>query len=786
MKNSKGKVVSQNVLPPLVSQTISRGKKGEAVANLQQRLKELGYYTGTADGECGAATVNAIKAFQKKMGLNQTGDADASLQSLLYSSSALSAQAAQATAAPAQQATYPFDTTVNASVNLRKGMGTSTARITTVPSGAGVSVLELKGDYARVQYKTYTGYVPSKYVNIPDQYLPGNVLSTNLQAGMDYISLSTASTGREVRAMQRALKELGFYTGSIDGAFGTGTENALKAFQSKNGLRADGIASPELQQMIYETKVKNSQGKSVKVSVLPPIDDYPMEKGNVGEQVNELQVKLSSLGYFKGAFSDTYDAATESAVRAFQKAAGLYVDGKAGKKTLSALNMLCATPAPVILVTATPTPAATPLTEKNVVVIQSGTRGTVVSRLQQALMDLGYYVCTVDGIYDSDDIAAVRAFQQANGLKVDGIAGLETQQVLFGGWGKPAPQATPTPTPKATAKATAAPTATPAAGTTVLKKGSKGSEVKTLQERLHNLGYLSAAPDGNFGPATQAALIAFQKNNGLQADGIAGSATQKKLYSTAAVAQKTTAPKATATPAPQSTVLKLGSDGDEVKKMQQRLITLGYLSSVADGSFGMKTYSALIAFQKKNNLAADGVAGTATLNKLYSSSAVKAGNMVIAQVTPPPATFTKPAASEVRYANWYTEIRTRARSMPDVVIYNPENGLHYNIHLFSFGKHADGEPPTARDTADMYAAIGNDSWTPRVVWVIFSDGRVYLGSTHSHGHEVDHTSGNDLTGHICVHFPRVMSEAEATGPYAVSHQKAILLGWEAVQRMTGQ
>ena len=48
---------------------------------------------------------------------------------------------------------------------------------------------------------------------------------------------------------------------------------------------------------------------------------------------------------------------------------------------------------------------------------------------------------------------------------------------------------------------------------------------------------------------------------------------------------------------------------------------------------------------------------------------------------------------------------------------------------------------------------------------------------------MDHTSGNNLVGHICLHFPRVMSEAEATGPYAVSHQKEILWGWELTQAM---
>ncbi len=83
----------------------------------------------------------------------------------------------------------------------------------------------------------------------------------------------------------------------------------------------------------------------------------------------------------------------------------------------------------------------------------------------------------------------------------------------------------------------------------------------------------------------------------------------------------------------------------------------------------------------------------------------------------------------------------------------------------------------------MNSIMGVNNWTPRPVWVIFSDGRVYMGSTHSHGHEVDYTSGNDLTGHLCVHFPREIAEAALTGPYAVSHQNAILAGWDVTQGM---
>ena len=57
-------------------------------------------------------------------------------------------------------------------------------------------------------------------------------------------------------------------------------------------------------------------------------------------------------------------------------------------------------------------------------------------------------------------------------------------------------------------------------------------------------------------------------------------------------------------------------------------------------------------------------------------------------------------------------------------------------------------------------------------------------------HNVPHLSGsiknNNFDGHLCIHFPRNMDEAEETGPYAVSHQKAIIAGWEKTQAMIGK
>ena len=71
-----------------------------------------------------------------------------------------------------------------------------------------------------------------------------------------------------------------------------------------------------------------------------------------------------------------------------------------------------------------------------------------------------------------------------------------------------------------------------------LHTGSQGEKVWKLQERLQALGSYEGEVDGQFGPGTRDAVIAFQKKNGLDADGLAGDETQKVLYSEEAMKNK--------------------------------------------------------------------------------------------------------------------------------------------------------------------------------------------------------------------------------------------------------
>lgn len=146
------------------------------------------------------------------------------------------------------------------------------------------------------------------------------------------------------------------------------------------------------------------------------------------------------------------------------------------------------------------------------------------------------------------------------------------------------------------------------AETTSLKQGMSGAAVKTLQTHLVKRGYLKIA-DGKFGSGTLAAVKLFQQHAGLTADGIAGASTQNTLYKLVGDGKT-------------NQTLRLTTSSSQVTILQKRLAALGYLKiSTFTSYFGTATKEAVVKFQKKAGLSADGVAGPKTLVKLFSPSA---------------------------------------------------------------------------------------------------------------------------------------------------------------------
>jgi peptidoglycan hydrolase-like protein with peptidoglycan-binding domain len=203
--------------------------------------------------------------------------------------------------------------------------------------------------------------------------------------------------------------------------------------------------------------------------------------------------------------------------------------------------------------------------------LQLGSQGERVSELQAALKLLGFYTGEVNGVYNENTASAVSVFKRAVSLTPDGIVDADTWQRLFPkepivtptvSSTNPAPNVTnfpvptqtspprPTPTPNPSpqprpttpaqpASSTPRPSPAPATqipgvqytaqGWPILRLGMRNSEVRKLQERLQQLGFLTGGVDGDFGPSTEAAVKAAQQRYNLEPDGVAGGATWEAL-----------------------------------------------------------------------------------------------------------------------------------------------------------------------------------------------------------------------------------------------------------------
>ena len=352
--------------------------------------------------------------------------------------------------------------------------------------------------------------------------------------------------------------------------------------------------------------------------------------GMKNEQIVVLQTALKKLGYYKKTIDGNFGSGTYNAVMKFQKDENLKVDGVAGENTLALLEELTGVDFDLTDVPNYDTDddkddeQPKKLFAGNYDTLKFGKTGSRVSILQRALMALGFNV-SVDGTFGSTTHAAVKKFQLIVGLAQDGKAGKKTLQKLekyFDDNGKciSGPIVNNTP---------AEPEVDPDAPTygipeRKLRKGDTGLDVKYTMQRLYDLEYYNGKVDEKFGSGMLAAVKAFQKKNGLTADGVIGTKTVQVLFSSSALdADDPMPPKPEEKPEEGRTLAK-GMKGEDVKAVQVRLAALGYYDGKLDGSFGAGTRDAVKLFQARNGMKVDGKVGPRTLAKLNATSAVPA------------------------------------------------------------------------------------------------------------------------------------------------------------------
>ena len=307
-------------------------------------------------------------------------------------------------------------------------------------------------------------------------------------------TLAYGSHGDQVKKLQTALKETLYYTGKIDGIFGSEVNAAVKNFQASAGLTVDGKVGSKTKNALYNRAAGIFNGG------IPVRNLYA---GYRGYDVYVLQLKLKSLNYmaFVKDADGFYGSETVAAVKKFQKANGLAEDGGT---TLNVRRYLWPT--------ATNAAESAAGQGSDMPILKKGSHGAAVSNAQMHLKAGGYLLGKADGIFGEDTEKAVLMLQKELGLKQDGKIGELTWAAIQTINIQNAEQQVTDPTKPSTGTATAS-----------LRRGSRGGTVTKLQQQLIQLGYLNAGDDdGKFGPLTAEAVKAFQKDKGLYVDGIAG------------------------------------------------------------------------------------------------------------------------------------------------------------------------------------------------------------------------------------------------------------------------
>ncbi len=490
-KTSGGQAVKTTADPkasPVASQyrPLQKGDTGDDVKALQQRLTELGYYTGKISGNYLDGSYYAISDFQGKNGLPITGKADVKTQELLFDNTrAISKTGTRPSVTP-----NPAPTPTPAPTPSPVAGGTVSAQITPTPA--------------------------------PEEL----AYTKRLQKG---------STGAKVKVLQEKLAALGYYADPVTSKYDSQTKAAVVAFQKNNGLMADGITGEETWNMLFmsdETLDASATPRPTPAPTLPPyslvvdvrnqvITAYGLDENNEYTAVVRRMIcstgtyatpsdvgvwKLNSgrsrfplfpkfgvyvqywtpivngIGFHSVIYNtkNTMDLAVGSynqlGTRASHGCIRLLVDDakwiyeNAGKGTQVTITdklpsdpelTQSVKPAPLnrknMLPKETPAPTPSPVFDSSLPpplplrTLNKGDKGEDVFWLQMKLTELGYYTGTVTGGYYGGTQKAVKAYQKDNGLTADGAAGIKTQSMLYADV-LPTPSPTPAPTPKPTPK----------------------------------------------------------------------------------------------------------------------------------------------------------------------------------------------------------------------------------------------------------------------------------------------------------------------------------------------
>lgn len=286
---------------------LERGDKQRAVAYLERALQTVGFDPGTRDGKFTAETAKAVRQFQAAWGLPVSGKLD-----------------------------NPTLNKLDHTLSRARKHGSGCPDCNKPGFQGTIGVGQKSGDAFQAEKRLKAlGYNTGKVDGVYDQQTAAAVRRFKKANRMSSESgalgrRAFAELGRDVaarnrtRAGEKVLRELGYRTGKIDGFLDEASKRASRAFERKyRGTGENGvIGAHQLKRMRQVLRAKEDPGSGPMV-----------KKGLRGVPVRTLQRRLDSMGFDPGGTDGVFGPKTKSAVRRFQRAFGLEVDGVVGPKT---------------------------------------------------------------------------------------------------------------------------------------------------------------------------------------------------------------------------------------------------------------------------------------------------------------------------------------------------------------------------------------------------------------------------------------------------------------------
>lgn len=355
-----------------------------------------------------------------------------------------------------------------------------------------------------------------------------------------------------------------------------------------------------------------------------------LQIGDSGDEVLQLQEELKTYGYFREPADGFFDEATAQALLGYQLARKIVASadsagaGTLGPQTRESLNAEVfkrnwQPPASLLAKTNATSGSGAAVIQKNLAensrfptTLSVGDRGELVRDLQVALTETGFYECEVNGIYDERMGDCVFNFQKTSGVLVSqdefgaGYFGEQTRLALSTALNEREGEFTNLIAARIPAE-TAAPE-------------DSGESVEKLQAGLAELGFFAAEISGEYDEPTVAAVVAFQIAEGVvdsETSYGAGHFGPKTLMAFKKSLQKSllALPQLPENPEWNRAVwvayipefeksLARDDEGEEVEKLQEVLVKLGYSELEANGEFDADTEIAVIDFQIKSGVLA--------------------------------------------------------------------------------------------------------------------------------------------------------------------------------------